>query len=191
MTALTSVMFVRFCAVLASVLPAVALAQQSGTGEAPLPALEESVWPPLLPPLRVLIRPKPEEPGNTVPAPPGDEAAILLLDGRHASLLGFLTRRREHDTDWRMDEDLAAASVTLRPEISGSATMTALVERADLALMMGGAMLGMTPAQIYVHYGFLEDGTKPRSSGYGVISPIDPVSCPEGGVSCRQTILKN
>ncbi|GAB4134673.1 MAG: hypothetical protein Kow00104_19350 [Rhodothalassiaceae bacterium] len=67
----------------------------------------------------------------------------------------------------------------------------ALVERADLALIMGGARLGMSAAQIYVSYGFLEDGSLPRPSGYGVISPIDPESCPEGGISCRQTILKN
>lgn len=159
--------------------------------DSPLPAIEEAVWPPVLPSLRVLIRPRPESDRTTGPSSPPEETGLLMRNGRRANLLGFLTRKRSHETDWHEDQDFAAANRTLRPGLTTANPALALVERADLALIMGGARLGMSAAQIYVSYGFLEDGSLPRPSGYGVISPIDPESCPEGGISCRQTILKN
>lgn len=157
----------------------------------PLPAIEEAVWPPALPTLRVLIRPRPESDRTTGPSSPPEETGPMMRNGRRANLLGFLTRKRTHVSDWHEDQDFAAANRTLRPGLTTANPALALVERADLALIMGGARLGMTAAQIYVHYGFLEDGSLPRPSGYGALSPIDPESCPEGGISCRQTILKN
>lgn len=171
--------------------PSVGQEESPPAGETALEAVPLSVWPPVLPPLRVLVKPlgrsQEQEPvtGET------PETSVLLHNGRRGDLLGFLGRTRAHDPGWQADADIAAATDVLRPKPAGPSSVATLVERADLALMMGGAWLGLSPAQIYVHYGFLEDGTKPRPSGQGVISPIDPVSCPEGGVSCRQSILKN
>ncbi|GEQ99018.1 hypothetical protein JCM17844_26550 [Iodidimonas gelatinilytica] len=106
-------------------------------------------------------------------------------------LLGFLNTRIDHKADWQADETFIAAQKALRLDEKEPDTRQALVERANMAVIMGGGFLHMSMAQIFVNFGFEPDGTRPKPNPYGVLSPIDPVTCHEGGISCRQSTIPN
>lgn len=190
---------VRQALLVAALLPfAGAAMAQEAAPEPPLRELPEAQWPPEFPSLEVIVTP--EAPDGDAP----DKGRPTLLPGTPdvpfdggggASLLDILSRAFVHDENWTPFAELAARSAILRPDLSEPAGRRALVERADLATIMGGGFLGMTAAQIYVHFGFLPDGTRPEVAAYGIESPTAGISptanCFGGAGKCTPNLLSN
>lgn len=158
---------------------------QQDTGLAPL---DVSQWPPVFPPLEVYVTPLKRNIKDKDAQEPKSRIFIPMANGQKGDLLNFLRRDREHKTDWQADEDFAASTHILRPDQIKDAAEDSLVEQSDFATIMGRNFLGLNLGQIYNHFGFEADGTKIRPSGHGAISPIDPVNCLEGGISCRASL---
>lgn len=153
-----------------------------------LTPLEETQWPIVYPPLEVVVTPRHLRPDDEDDKENMPQQLIELSDGKTGNLLNFLRHKREHKTDWQADEDFSAAIRILRPEHDIIEQDEYLVEQTDFATIMGRNFLGLDLGQVYTHFGFEADGTKVRPSGHGAISPINPVACLEGGISCRASL---
>lgn len=183
---------------LLAVLPCVMAAHaQEAAPEPPLRELPEAQWPPEFPSLEVVVTPEaPDGEGPDTGRSLAPEAPdVAFSQGGGGSLLEVLGRVFVHDEDWVPFADLAAKSAILRPDLDAPAGRLALVERADLATIMGGGFLGMSLAQIYVHFGFLPDGTRPEVAAYGIESMIQGISptanCFGGAGKCTPDLLTN
>ena len=178
----------------ACLMASLALAQNTdepqGAPQTPLEPLAETQWPLVLPPLQITITPRRTAPDSEDAQAPADWALVPLANGKMGDLLGFLGLSLEHDIGSNADGAFAEHLTITGEEAYHPDIRQNLVERADLAIMMGGAFLGMSLAQIYVNFGFEPDGTRPLPKAYGFYSPVQPASCLEGGISCRSSILK-
>jgi hypothetical protein len=179
---------------LACFMASLALAQSASVPEAEpkrvLEPLPEAQWPLVFPPLQITITPRRTVPESEAAQAPADWALVPLANGKKGDLLGFLGLSLDHETGWTAKSAFAehltiTGDKAYQPDIRQS-----LVERADLAVMMGGGFLGMSLAQIYVNFGFEPDGTRPLPKAYGIYSPVQPEMCLEGGISCRASIVK-
>lgn len=181
-------MFGALSLALALTAGAGAHAQQSPPGRS-LPELPESHWPLAgeHEPLRVYI-PYAEPAPDAAPAI-ADWARIETGDGGLLSLLDFLDRDFDDREAGRRSAAFDKAQRVLRLPLPDPRTVRATVETADFGTILGGPYLHLTPAEIYVAFGFLADGRKPVPNGGGIYSPLSPIYCLGPSNSCLTLVL--